>query len=60
VKDYRLNDKAVVTVLLYYKYRVLGSRAYPKDGLNDEAAKALLADMNAQLDAIREQQTGKK
>jgi hypothetical protein len=60
VKEYHLNDKAEVTVLMYDRYRILVSRAYSKDGLKDEAAKALVADINAQLDAIREQQTGKK
>jgi hypothetical protein len=61
VKDYKLNDKAEVTVLMYNKYRVLLSRAYPADGLKGEdAVKALMGDINAQLDAIRAEVGAKK
>src|SRR5262249_30446383 len=36
VKDaFKLNDEAEVTVLLYWRYRVLSNRAFRKDGLDD-------------------------
>ncbi|HEV3261479.1 MAG TPA: hypothetical protein VG013_31805, partial [Gemmataceae bacterium] len=50
VKDFKLNDKAEVTVLMYNKYRVVLGHAYPADGLKgDEAAKALMGDISGQL-----------
>jgi hypothetical protein len=54
VKDYKLNDKAEVTVLMYNKYRVLLSRAYPADGLKSgDTIKTLMGDITSQLDSVR-------
>jgi hypothetical protein len=61
VKDFKLNEKAEVTVLMYNKYRVLFARAYPADGMKaDDAVKALLGDINGRMDAIRAEAGGKK
>lgn len=58
-KQYKLHDDAEVTVIIYNQYKVLSSHAFRKDELKDAGVTAIMADVEAQLKAIREGLAGK-
>jgi hypothetical protein len=54
IKDlYKLKDDAEVTVLIYHKYKVLGTKTFPKNGLDDKGVQSVLDEVGEKLKAIQ-------
>lgn len=49
LKDWKLNEEAQVTVVLYREHRVVGSFGFKKDELKDDAIKQVMAAVNTKL-----------
>jgi hypothetical protein len=45
-KDYKLSEEAVVTVIVYDRYKVAANHAFRKGELNDKAIDTILADVS--------------
>ena len=48
-----------MTVVIYNKLKVLDNFAFPKDGLDDKGALAVMEKVNARIKEIREEVQGK-